>query len=232
MLVDDDDDIRSSYSAVLHGAGYTVIEARDGGQVVDIVRREKPALILLDVDMPRVNGWDALRNLHEERCEHPVVMLTGCVEIDDRVKGLSLGADDYLCKPCNHRELLARVHAVLRRSRPEPRGHNVLAFGDLAVNLTERSARRGTEPVKFTRTEYAMLELLSSQMGRLVTREQMLEQVWGYGAASNTRTVDTHIWRLRQKLQDDAHAPRWIQSVPAGGGYRLVAELVTADRSV
>ena len=226
LLADDDEVIRASYGAVLQGAGYIVLNACDGIEALEIARKEKPALILLDVEMPRADGWETLRQLQADGNRQPVVMLTGRVEVDDRVKGLSLGADDYLCKPCNSRELLARVHAVLRRSRPATAKQTVLTFGDLTMNLGERVAQRAGLPVKFTRTEYAMLELLSRHAGRLVTREQMLDQVWGYGAGSNTRTIDTHIWRLRQKLQDDGQAPRWVQSVPEGGGYRLVQDTV------
>lgn len=227
LLADDDQAIRASYGAVLEGAGYAVVCASDGVEALATARREKPSLILLDVDMPHANGWETLRHLQADGNHPPVMMLTGCTEIDDRVKGLSLGADDYLCKPCNHRELLARVHAVLRRSQPATQGKSMLVFGDLTVDLGERLAKREGQPVGFTRTEYSILELLGRQPRRLVTREQMLDEVWGYGAEANTRTIDTHVWRLRQKLQDDAAAPRWLQSVPAGGGYRLVPDRVT-----
>lgn len=224
LVVDDEETIRKTYAAVLSGAGYVVVMAKDGIEALDVARRVMPSLILLDVDMPRANGWETLQRLQAEGCHPPVVMLTGCTEIDDRVKGLSLGADDYLCKPCNSRELLARVHAVLRRSQPRSANDTILTFGRLTVNLVERAAQRGTEPVRFTRTEYALLELFARDAGRIVTRERMLEQVWGYEAESNTRTVDTHIWRLRQKLQDSPEQPQWIETVTSGGGYRMAAE--------
>ena len=170
--------------------------------------------------MPRLNGWQALEKLRLRGCRSPVMMLTGRTEIDDRVRGLAAGADDYLCKPCDFRELLARVQALLRRSQPEASGLTVLHFGDITVDLATRSAASIDGPVALTRTEFALLELLARHYGRPVTRETILDAVWGYTNRPNTRTVETHIWRLRGKLGDQGDDSRWIRTVP-GAGYLL-----------
>jgi DNA-binding response OmpR family regulator len=219
--------MRIAYKAALASAGYQVLVARDGLEALTLAAREKPALILLDVDMPGLNGWQTLEQLREREHRPPVIMLTGLTEVDDRVRGLSGGAEDYLCKPCDLRELLARVHTVLRRGEPVETGPRLLQFGTVTVDVTNRVATRGGASVELTRTEFEILELFARHPGQLVTRDRMLEVVWGYKKRSNTRTVDTHIWRLRHKLDDNGDEPRWIQTVPAGDGYRMVADAAT-----
>ena len=226
LIVDDDEPTRLAYAQALRGAGYEVVEARDGLAALEIAARELPALILLDVDMPVLDGWQTLQRLQQANHQQPVIMLTGATQVEERVKGLSAGADDYLGKPCDYRELLARVHSVLRRSRPQPTVVRLLQFGGTVVDLANRTAVREGQPVGLTRTEYALLEMFAQHPGELVTREAMLESIWGYDARSNTRTVETHIWRLRLKLNDTAGDPRWIQTVAAGSGYRMVCEPV------
>ena len=221
LVVDDDESARVSFAAALSGAGYRVIQAADGLEGFEMAQREKPVLILLDVDMPKANGWQTLERLRKSGFTQSVIMLTGHILVEDRVKGLSAGADDYLCKPCDYRELIARVNTVLRRSQPSISGLAILHLGPTTVDLKNRVTARAGQPVDLTRTEYAMLELFARHLGKLVTRELMLEVVWGYTRQPNTRTVDTHIWRLRQKLDDNSNVPRWIHTVPAGGGYRM-----------
>jgi DNA-binding response OmpR family regulator len=212
----------------LSGAGYHVLQAGDGVQGWETAEREQPSLVLLDVDMPQADGWQTLERLQQGGFRHPIIMLTGSTQIDERVRGLSGGADDYLCKPCDLRELLARVHAALRRCQPAVPVPTRLHFGGLTVDLADRTAFRAGAAISLTRTEYTMLELFARHPGRRVTRAQMLDEVWGYGEQSHTRTVETHIWRLRQKLGDHPGEPRWIQTVAAGGGYRMVSDEVVA----
>ena len=227
LIVDDDEFARMSFAAVLSGAGYQMIEASNGQEGFEMAQREKPELILLDVGMPKADGWQTLERLRKSGFTQSVIMLTGHTSIENRVKGLSAGADDYLCKPCDHRELIARVSTVLRRSQPVVSGLATLHFGPTTVDLKNRTSERAGQPVDLTRTEYAILELFARHPGKLVPRKLMLDEVWGYARQSNTRTVDTHIWRLRQKLDDKGVVPQWIQTVSAGDGYRMVCEVTS-----
>jgi DNA-binding response OmpR family regulator len=223
LLVDDDAAIRLGCARVLRGAGYELTEACDGEEGLAQAELTKPALILLDLDMPRRNGWQTLEALRERGYTQPVVMMTGSTSIDDKVRGLGSGADDYLCKPCDQRELLARVHAALRRARPAVAPLPVLHFGRTTVDLAVRTATRADQPMVLTRTEYALLELFARHPGRPLAREVLLEKVWGYTNEANTRTVETHIWRLRQKIGDKPGEPRWLKTVPSAG-YILVSD--------
>ncbi|HWA26905.1 MAG TPA: response regulator transcription factor [Lacunisphaera sp.] len=220
LLIDDDESVRLSYGGALRAAGYALAEAADGEEGLARIEELRPELILLDVDMPRRNGWETLETLRRRGHHQPVVMLTGATETSDKVRGLGAGADDYLCKPCDKRELLARVNAILRRSRPPMPALPTLRFGATTVDLPQRQAWRGDQPVALTRTEFALLELFARHAGRPLTREFLLEKIWGYDSGVNTRTLDTHIWRLRRKLGEPQGAPRWLTSV-TGGGYRL-----------
>lgn len=225
LIVDDDEFLRVTCVAALEAVGYRVLEAVDGRAGLELIAHEKPDLVLLDVDMPRLDGWETLRELRESGNRTPVLMLTVFDLVDHRVRGLAAGADDYLGKPCDARELLARVHALLRRSRPFAAAPRRLRFGEAIVDL-DRQQVTSTGPIPaLTRTEFALLELLARHMGHPVSREQMLDAVWGYTHRPATRTVETHIWRLRGKLGDQGGEGRWIRTVP-GAGYALHAEPV------
>lgn len=221
LLVDDSDLQRSMCAELLAGADYRVLQAADGLEAIEVWAREAPDLILLDVDMPRLNGWRTLERLRGGGCSRPVLMLTGLDQVEDRVRGLTAGADDYLAKPCDGRELLARVQAHLRRGHPAA-GRTELFFGDITVDLAAQTAQGPAGPVALTRIEYSLLGLLAGRPGHVVSREALLDRVWGYANRPNTRTVETHIWRLRKKLADGGREPRWIQTAP--GGYRLVSD--------
>lgn len=223
LLAEDDADLRMVCAELLRAAGYRVLEAADGLEALTLWEQENPALIILDLDMPRLNGWRTLEKLQLRGCRQPVMMLTGRDDIDARVKGLAAGADDYLCKPCHGRELIARVQSLLRRCQPAPGGRKVLRFGALTVDLAERTTAGPGEPVALTRTEFALLELLARHHGRPVSRETILDAVWGYTHRPNTRTVETHMWRLRGKLGDSGGEPQWIRTVP-GAGYLLASD--------
>jgi DNA-binding response OmpR family regulator len=228
LVVDDEATVRMTFAEALRGAGYRVIEAADGVEALEKIAGESPDLVVLDIDMPKLDGREVLRRMRDAGHLMPVLMLTVFNSLDDRVRGLGLGADDYLGKPCHERELVARAGALLRRgpllaARPE-----LLAFGDTTVDLRNRVTVSNGAPVSLTKTEYAFLELLANEHGRPVSREKILDAVWGYARDSETRTVETHVWRLRAKLGDNATEPRWIRTV-TGVGYQLVCDQIGGD---
>ncbi len=220
LVADDDPAMRAGIKLCLEGAGYRVLEAEDGGVGLQRTLEEKPALVVLDVMMPRLDGVTAAAELRRLGVTTPILMLTTRMEVEDRVSGLSAGADDYLGKPFDRRELLARVQALLRRDHRQVASRRLLRFNAVVVNLENRTAIRDGVPLALTRTEFALLDLLAKHLDAPVSREQMLDSVWGYTYFPSTRTVDTHIWRLRKKLGDSGDQPRWIQKAH-GEGYIL-----------
>lgn len=220
LVVDDDRAVRALFTSVLVNAGYEVAESGDGMDALERVQREKPDLILLDVDMPRLNGRKTLVELRRRGCAQPVLMITHLNDVDARVGGLEDGADDYLGKPCVPAELLARVRALLRRAGGRVGGR--MKFGDLVIDLERKTAMRDGKAVRFTRTEFALLELLRRHAGKPVSRQLMIEHIWGT-RTMETHTIDTHLWRLRRKLGDVGGEARWLRNAP-GIGYVLAAE--------
>jgi DNA-binding response OmpR family regulator len=220
LVVDDDPGIRTSIRLALHAAGYRVLEAADGAAGLQLAQQEKPALIILDVRMPGLDGLSVAAELRRVGAATPILMLTSQVQVTERVAGLDAGADDYLGKPFDRRELLARVQALLRRVERATERPKVLQFDDVTVDLERKSATRGGAPLALTRTELALLDLLARHLGKPVSRDLMLDAVWGYTYFPSSRTIDTHVWRLRKKLGDTGEAPRWITKVH-GEGYVL-----------
>ena len=221
LIVDDEPEMVRGLEDNLRFEGYQTVSARDGRQALELALREAPDLILLDVMMPGMSGWDVCRQLRQNAVEVPVIMLTARGEEVDRVRGLELGADDYVTKPFSLRELLARIRAVLRRpGRRQPLGE--LAFGDVRLQMRARLAYRGGREVKLTRKEFDLLAYLVEHRGEIVTRDRLLDEVWGYDRFPTTRTVDTHILRLRQKFEADPERPVFILTVH-GQGYRFSA---------
>lgn len=227
LLVDDEPSVRLVINRFLTASGFKVLECEDGADAVAVALREKPALILMDIEMPRQDGLRTLAELRRVRCQAPVILLTNVNYVAARVRGLETGADDYIGKPCDLNELLARVKALLRRASPPAPSVQRLRFGPLTVDLSRREATRGTEPVKLTRTEYALIEFLLQHRGQPVGREEIINRVWGGTDASNSHTFDTHIWRLRKKLGDTGDAPRWLRNL-SGIGYVLECEVEQA----
>lgn len=223
LLVDDDREMISIIGIWLKREGYRIIEATDGQQGLNLALEERPDLVVLDLDMPALTGIEVCRELRRLEFESPILMLTGRSLTDDRVAGLNVGADDYLGKPFDLRELLARIQALLRRHKREQQQLIVLELGTVRVDLGQKSATRDGRPLALTRTEYAVLDLLAKNIGVCVSRETMLDIVWGYARFPSTRTVDTHIWRLRKKIGDDGDEPRWIKLVH-GQGYCLASD--------
>jgi two-component system alkaline phosphatase synthesis response regulator PhoP len=221
LIVDDEPQIVRGLEDNLRFEGYQTSTAADGHQALAVAAREAPDLILLDIMMPGMSGWDVCRELRGKGIDVPIIMLTARGEETDRIRGLELGADDYITKPFSLRELLARVRAVLRR--PGPR-HKVeeFAFGDARVRLRGRQAFRGGHEVLLTRKEFDLLVYLLEHRGEVVTRERLLEEVWGYERFPTTRTVDTHILRLRRKFERDPERPLFIVTAH-GQGYKLTA---------
>lgn len=221
LVVDDDREFVHVVTFCLKCQGYRVIEAFDGKSGIDLAIRERPALVILDIGMPVLDGFKVCRELRRLNFESPILMLTGKSEIESRVGGLDAGADDYLVKPCDPRELLAKIRALLRKRQRTQFEATVLHLGSVQVDLAGKTALREGKPLPLTRTEYALLEILAKNAGRPVSRETILDVVCGCTRFPSTRTVDTHIWRLRKKIGDDGENPRWIKNIQ-GQGYCLV----------
>ena len=196
-------------------------ECADGAAALDWLRGHLAHVVLLDVDMPGVDGWHTLAELRRRGFTQPVLMVTHVDDPDSRIKGLDTGADDYIGKPCSVPELLARVRAVLRRAPPRP-ASALLRLGPNHIDLAAFRAERDGRPLRLSRTDYALLALLHAHAGRPVARELVLQRIWA-GASGSSHALDTHVWRLRRKLADAADPPRWLRSVP-GVGYSLHPE--------
>ena len=212
--------MRTALQDVLGGEGYRVLTAPDGEAGLQRATEEKPDLILLDVMMPRLDGFEVCAELRRLSNPAPILMLTAKGQIEDRVAGLDAGADDYLVKPFSTEELMARVRALLRRTRRQAQGPAQLKLGNVVIDLARQTAARGRKPVHLTAKELAMLRLMAEAGGEPVSRERFLDLVWGFTAFPTTRTVDNHIASLRAKIEPDPEAPRWIKTVH-GVGYKL-----------
>ena len=221
LVVDDEARIVKLVRDYLERAGYHVIDARDGATALQVARREKPDLIVLDLMLPAVDGLDVCRRLRRES-GIPIIMLTARVEEVDRIVGLELGADDYVTKPFSPRELVARVGATLRRAKGQVGPSTILRAGDLELDTASQTATLAGQPVDLTNTEFQLLATLVRQPGRILTREQLLEAVHGYSFEGYDRSVDSHIKNLRRKIEANPRQPQYLQTV-YGVGYRFVA---------
>lgn len=201
--------------------GYDVISAGDGVQGLERALAEHPDLVVLDVMMPRMSGLDVCKQLKAKRPSMPIIMLTARGQEIDKVVGLELGADDYVTKPFSIRELMARVKAVLRRVAPQSARPEVYRFGDVEVNIRSNEVRRAGEPVELSAKEFALLAYFAAHPAETLSRDRLLDAVWGYENYPNTRTVDTHILHLRQKLESNPEEPRLFLTVH-GSGYKFV----------
>ena len=220
LVIEDELPMRTALSDALGAEGYRVLTAADGETGLRRALEEKPDLILLDIMMPRMDGFTVCAELRRLANTTPILMLTAKGQVEDRVRGLDVGADDYLVKPFSTEELLARVRALLRRVRKQTRAATTLALGGVEVDLSRQTARRGRRELHLTAREFAMLRLLAESPGEPVARERFLDVVWGYTAFPTTRTVDNHIASLRAKIEPDPEEPRWIKTVH-GVGYKL-----------
>jgi DNA-binding response OmpR family regulator len=220
LIIEDELPMRRALEDCLAAEGYRVITADNGASGLDRALKEQPDLILLDVMMPKLDGFSLCAELRRLEKRTPVLMLTAKGFVADRVRGLDSGADDYLVKPFSTDELLARVRALLRRTKREGRSTERLQFDDLTIDLARQRAWRNKKELHLTAKEFAMLRLLADSQGEPVSRERFLDVVWGYAAFPTTRTVDNHIASLRGKIEHDPENPKWIKTVH-GVGYRL-----------
>ena len=225
LVIEDDPAILQGLEENLRFEGYEVASALDGAAGYDRVAAFGPDLILLDLMLPAMSGLDVCRKLRAEGCRTPILMLTARSEESDRIRGLDLGADDYVTKPFSLGELMARVRALLRRSGDAELPER-LVFDDVEVDFLRYTALRSGLPVEMTRKEFAVLRFLAGRSGEVVTRDQLLDEVWGYEAYPVSRTVDNHIAALRSKLESGSDTPRHILTVH-GVGYRFVGPTVT-----
>ena len=221
LVIEDDPSILRGLKDNLGFEGYQVFSAVDGEEGYRFHRVHKPDLIVLDLMLPRMSGLELCRRLRAEGVETPILMLTARSEESDRVTGLDLGADDYVTKPFSVRELMARVRALLRRTHVSTALPTELRFGNVEIDFLRYVARRGGRPVEMTRKEFAVLRLLASRAGEVITRDELLNEVWGYESYPVSRTVDNHIALIRSKLEDDPAHPEYIRTVH-GVGYRFV----------
>ena len=219
LVVDDDPDVRDSLRRALGYAGYAVATAVNGADALASVSRSPVDLIILDVLMPMLDGFDTCRALRERGNATPVIVLTARDAVDDRVAGLEAGADDYLVKPFALRELLARVNALLRRAQPV---RDVLGYADLTVDLTARTVTRGGAPLALTKIEFALLELLLRNAEQVLSYDVILDRVWGYGDAPASNALQVFVGFLRRKLEENGHR-RLVHNV-RGIGYVLRAD--------
>lgn len=225
LVADDDEMIVDALRYQLEQEGYTVLTAHDGGEALRMARSQNPDLVLLDVMMPVLQGWDVCRQLRQESTV-PILMLTARGEELDRVLGLELGADDYIVKPFSFRELLARIHAHLRRSgyvqSAGVESGETVRIGSLVVDQGKHVVSVRGAPVTLSPREYDVLLALIEAHGAVVKRDDLLDRVWGKTWVGDPRTVDVHVRWLREKLETDASDPRLILTV-RGVGYRLVS---------
>jgi len=222
LIIEDEWAMRHALEDLLASQGHRVITASDGVGGLERARDERPDLILLDVMLPKLDGFAVASELRRLGSKVPILLLTAKGGIGDRVTGLDAGADDYLAKPFEPQELLARVRALLRRVERGESGIDRVKLGTVELDFVRRTARRGRKELHLTPKEFAMVRLLAEARGAVVTREQFLDVIWGYGAFPTTRTVDTHVAALRAKIEDDPAEPRYLLTVH-GSGYRLGA---------
>jgi two-component system alkaline phosphatase synthesis response regulator PhoP len=224
LVVDDDQGIVRLVRAYLEQNGYDVLVAYDGETALHILRRERPDLVLLDLMLPGRDGLDVTRVVRGDAglAAMPIIMLTARVEDHDKIVGLELGADDYVSKPFNPGEVVARVRAVLRRAQGESAPPRLIRTGEVTIDLDAHQVQVGERPVHLTRTEFAVLQALGEQPGHALTRQEIVEKALGYNYDGMERTVDSHIKNLRRKLDEAGGSAEMIETV-FGVGYRVAA---------
>jgi DNA-binding response OmpR family regulator len=222
LIVEDDMAILRGLKDNLEFEGYVVLTATDGEQGYALIKEKTPDLVVLDLMLPRMSGFEVLRKVRTEGSSVPVLILTARGEESDKVHGLNIGADDYMTKPFSVKELLARVQAIFRRASDSRTGAlpDELRFKDVAVDFRRFEASKGGRPLTLSRKEFGVLRLLASRAGEVVTRDELLDAVWGYDRFPTTRTVDNHVALLRAKIEDDPARPRFLLTI-RGVGYKL-----------
>jgi DNA-binding response OmpR family regulator len=219
LVVDDEPIVRDVVVRYLERDGFRTIEASSGDEAQRLLEREPPALVVLDVMLPGIDGFELCRWIRSQS-DLPILMLTARGEEADRIVGLELGADDYLTKPFSPRELAVRVRNLLRRASPYSVGGRALQFDDVEIDAATREVRKSGERLKLTLKEFDLLWFLAAHPRRVFSRDQLMDQVWGYRSELDTGTVTVHVSRLREKIEDDPARPRHLETV-WGIGYRL-----------
>ena len=223
LVVEDDANLVDGLRAALTAEGYLVETATDGGLGFERARDGNHALLVLDVMLPGMSGFEIAKRLRDTGRTVPIILLTARGDENDRVLGLELGADDYVTKPFSVRELLARVKVALRHAPAPARGRDTFRFGDVEVDLKRQRATRAGKDLELSAREFRILSYFIEHRGRMLSREQLLNEVWGYDVYPTTRTVDNHIARLRKKIEDEPDNPRWIKT-QRGAGYIFEAD--------
>jgi DNA-binding response OmpR family regulator len=222
LLVDDEDSVQKLLTYPLEREGYTVVQARDGEEALERYRETPVDLVILDLMLPRLDGLAVCRRLREERSAVPIIMLTARGDEGDKVLGLELGADDYITKPFSIREFMSRVRALLRRAQLSAAGARaeVIEVGDLRIDTSRRTVEARDQPVQLTYLEFELLRTLAASPGRVFTRKELLDELWGGSEFRDPRTIDVHVRHLREKVERDPAEPELIFTV-RGAGYRF-----------
>lgn len=223
LVIEDEPDMVLGLKDNFEFEGYEVVTAADGATGLERARALKPDLLILDIMLPKLSGLEVCKTLRGEGFEAPIIMLTARGQEIDKVVGLELGADDYVTKPFSIRELLARVRAILRRTEGTKKRLARYRFADLELDFESYKAKRGGEALDLSPREFELLRYLIERKGETVTRDQLLEDVWGYESYPSTRTVDTHIAKLRAKIGDSGSEPRYILTMH-GVGYKFIED--------
>ncbi|HEV7678389.1 MAG TPA: response regulator transcription factor [Candidatus Dormibacteraeota bacterium] len=224
LVIDDEAMIRKTVRLACEKEGYAVQEAENGAEALAKLDSFRPDIILLDLMLPDISGFDVCRDIRRAGTKVPILILSAKTEEIDVVVGLEIGADDYISKPFRPRELLARIAAHLRKSRQEEdrESDGRMVFRDLVIDANERRVYRNDEEIQLTHTEFDLLAFLASNAGKVLSREKILNSVWGYEYPIETRVIDVHVRNLRRKIEEDASHPLYILAVP-GIGYRFTA---------
>jgi DNA-binding response OmpR family regulator len=230
LVVDDDKSIAKVLAGYLEQAGFAILVAHDGETALHMLRRERPDLVILDLMMPKRDGWEVTRIVRTDKdlASTPIIMLTARFEDTDKIAGLELGADDYVTKPFNAREVVTRVKALLRRQKLDQMptaGPRILVSGGLRLDVDHHTLTVNAQRVELTRTEFNLLEILLANPGYTITRDELLEKALGYAYEGLGRALDTHIRNLRRKIEPDPDNPRYIQTIH-GVGYRLAGDRI------
>ena len=221
LVIEDEPDMVMGLKDNLEYEGYAVVTARDGVEGIQLAQKELPDLIVLDLMLPKKDGYDVCKELRAKGMDTPIIMLTAKGQEVDKVLGLELGADDYVTKPFSIREVLARIKAVLRRKGSRPQKLESYSFGNVRVDFRKSFAVRNGETIELCHYENEILRLLIANKDEPVSRNRLLDEVWGYDLFPTTRTIDNHIVKLRQKIEDDPKNPTHVVTVH-GIGYKFV----------
>lgn len=223
LIVDDEENILELIKFNLQALGYEVLTLNNGSDALNVIRQEKPKLVLLDLMLPGMDGYDICKEIRKDSSISyiPVIMITAKGEELDKILGLELGADDYVSKPFSVRELLARVKAVLRRTSTQVI-ESSYKFGEISIDFQKHEVLKSSKKIDLTLKEFELLEILIKNKGRVMTRDFLLDKIWGYEYVGETRTVDVHIRHLRQKIEEDDKSPKFIETI-RGIGYRFNA---------